>query len=329
MLQALGADNDKIDVSYEQLWLSIVGSILNLICQTLTIRNQAKKRNLDFLTYYFSALEGNFDVFDRLRKIQTGALEMDFSAFSFADPFLIPVFIRATKKGNLKKVYVSDKTFKFTELDLIESFGRCCYESDVQIISKVVHPKWWEWQCSKDGTDSIDSYFLPADCPSVIENTRLVTSLHYAVEKDLRLCKMKKKHQVDKSLSHTTRMLNSQYLNIDITDHHFATPLYLTCNQPDTPESLTLAKMLLDRGADVNFNNKYGRTPLNQAVARDHIDMVEFLIEKKGDINNVDKDETWMLHRVKSLEMAKLLVQHGAGTNQINKVNPTWTNSII
>ena len=44
----------------------------------------------------------------------------------------------------------------------------------------------------------------------------------------------------------------------------------------------------LEKGADVNLQNKYGWTLLHIAIRRDRRDMVEYLLEKGADIDMLD-----------------------------------------
>lgn len=54
------------------------------------------------------------------------------------------------------------------------------------------------------------------------------------------------------------------------------TPLFLACQKGD----MALAKMLLDRGADVNLGKTTGSSPLHAAVEGGHRALVEFLLAK-------------------------------------------------
>ena len=44
-----------------------------------------------------------------------------------------------------------------------------------------------------------------------------------------------------------------------------------------------VAKFLINRGADPNKKDKWGRTPLHLAAATNHADMVDFLIKNGGE----------------------------------------------
>lgn len=48
-------------------------------------------------------------------------------------------------------------------------------------------------------------------------------------------------------------------------------------------------KSLIEKKADVNYENDYGDTPLNMAIANGCESYVKFLVEKGADVNHQDK----------------------------------------
>ena len=50
-----------------------------------------------------------------------------------------------------------------------------------------------------------------------------------------------------------------------------------------------MVKLLIDRGADVNTVDMYGRTPLHNACINSHLDMVQLLIDRGADVNVADR----------------------------------------
>jgi len=52
--------------------------------------------------------------------------------------------------------------------------------------------------------------------------------------------------------------------------------------------NLEALKKEIENGMDVNFQNKYGWTPLHMAIRRDRRDMVTYLLEQGADIDRVD-----------------------------------------
>ncbi len=82
-----------------------------------------------------------------------------------------------------------------------------------------------------------------------------------------------------------------------------------------------IVKLLLDKGADVNYVNKYGRTSLLLASAFGCTETVKLLIENGADINYVDK------HGFNSLlvaswydrtETVNFLFEKGANVDNVN-----------
>lgn len=92
--------------------------------------------------------------------------------------------------------------------------------------------------------------------------------------------------------------------------------------------------LLLEKGANINYQNSFGKTPIFYAIQYDDINMVEFLISKGADITHKYKSEadyneeergsidyycinkkgrTTLMHAAQhaSLEMIKLLVEKG------------------
>lgn len=49
-------------------------------------------------------------------------------------------------------------------------------------------------------------------------------------------------------------------------------------------------KLLIDKGADINFKDKYGNTVLMNACIMNNTELVKLLLENGADINAKDKD---------------------------------------
>jgi ankyrin repeat protein len=79
-------------------------------------------------------------------------------------------------------------------------------------------------------------------------------------------------------------------------------------------------KLLLDRGADINAvsKNKLSATPLQGAAAFQKIDLAKLLIERGANVNCRGEEGGSPLHEVAGngqIEFAKLLLDHGADIN--------------
>jgi ankyrin repeat protein len=80
------------------------------------------------------------------------------------------------------------------------------------------------------------------------------------------------------------------------------------------------AKLLIEKGADVNAKNNNGWTPLYAAAIGDHTETVKLLIDKGADVNVKDSSGKTILHGIISkktvskrhTETIKLLKKHGA-----------------
>ena len=94
----------------------------------------------------------------------------------------------------------------------------------------------------------------------------------------------------------------------------FQTPLMAAAT--DTEFGVAKAKLLLAEGAKINGRNGDGMAPLQVAAARDNVDMVKFLLEKGAEVNAVDsygRSAIWeALHqgRVKCYDSAKNKEKH-------------------
>ncbi len=94
------------------------------------------------------------------------------------------------------------------------------------------------------------------------------------------------------------------------------TPLIVAAEK----NNVRMARLFVERGAELNRTNKYGRTALHVAVMNDSLKMVDFLLSQKGiNINAVDYTQSMPIHYIQSYEMASLLIRHNARINFKNK----------
>ncbi len=81
---------------------------------------------------------------------------------------------------------------------------------------------------------------------------------------------------------------------------------------------IEIAKILINKGLDVNIKNHEGITPLHAAVESGNFEMVELLLDKGADPNTKDKYDCTPLYRAvygKKLLVIKKLVEGGADMN--------------
>jgi len=72
------------------------------------------------------------------------------------------------------------------------------------------------------------------------------------------------------------------------------------------------------KGGDVKYRNDYGRTALYMAVAKNHVEIVELLLENGSDANTVDDYGLSAIMRAAdngNMPIAKMLVAKGADVN--------------
>jgi len=88
---------------------------------------------------------------------------------------------------------------------------------------------------------------------------------------------------------------------------------------------LEISKLLIDYGADVNYeydDTMFPLTPLTASIANNRIENVKLLIEKGANINIVDKEENnLLLQSIKfgNLKIAKLFLELGLDPHAKNK----------
>lgn len=103
-------------------------------------------------------------------------------------------------------------------------------------------------------------------------------------------------------------------------DENGFTPLFFSTD-------LSVLSFLLDKGLNINHQNKDGLTPLMLSVKHPHDDFhkIKFLIEKGADVNLLDNNYQNALFHSNSLLYIQTLVEAGININQVNK----WGDGIL
>lgn len=90
------------------------------------------------------------------------------------------------------------------------------------------------------------------------------------------------------------------------------TPIVTSLHLKDT----SLAKLLIDNGAEVNYEDSFGNIPLFFAK---HYDLATLLMDKTNNIHHINKcGENALFYQVKHFRVTKLLVEAGLRTDLIN-----------
>ncbi|MFC1842891.1 ankyrin repeat domain-containing protein [Candidatus Dependentiae bacterium] len=94
-------------------------------------------------------------------------------------------------------------------------------------------------------------------------------------------------------------------------------------------EKIEIAKLLIENGANVNFQTCNGQTPLMLAITKNKLELVRLLIEKGADVNTQAKIEMASLKMsftalaiavgMQNLPMVELLLENGADPSIKNK----------
>jgi hypothetical protein len=103
-------------------------------------------------------------------------------------------------------------------------------------------------------------------------------------------------------------------VDINARDSGGSTPLLLASEGHNFEEGFVL-HLLLERGADINVQNHFGRTPLHRASFRGALGVVRLLLEHGADVearNTIDKTALQIAADEGHDEVVELLREHGA-----------------
>ncbi|XP_063216299.1 poly [ADP-ribose] polymerase tankyrase-like [Bacillus rossius redtenbacheri] len=113
------------------------------------------------------------------------------------------------------------------------------------------------------------------------------------------------------SLARVQRLVTAHNINCRDAQGRNSTPLHLAAGY----NNLEVAEFLLDRGADVNAQDKGGLIPLHNASSYGHLDIAALLIKFNTVVNATDKWGFTPLHEAAQkgrTQLCALLLAHGA-----------------
>nr|XP_019527514.2 uncharacterized protein LOC109399519 [Aedes albopictus] len=172
--------------------------------------------------------------------------------------------------NNIKKGQKQTHT-KFVELfnKWLLDYGNK-YTKDHQfftsMISRVYETDPLVYAIHGDHKDLLNLFLQSTVDRSILQDLNPATWLHVAAVKNLYLL--------------AKVMLDDFKIDVDRVDNHGMTPL---CYAVTTPHTET-ARFLMDRGANVNFQDPAKRTPLQTALELNNKDMVQLLLERHASI---------------------------------------------
>jgi uncharacterized protein len=86
-------------------------------------------------------------------------------------------------------------------------------------------------------------------------------------------------------------------------------------------QNVELIGLLLDKGADINEPDIFGRTPIHDAVTQNRMMLCRFLIENGADINTVSRNHESLLQiaiHYKAYDVARLLLKQNIDVNVVD-----------
>jgi ankyrin repeat protein len=101
--------------------------------------------------------------------------------------------------------------------------------------------------------------------------------------------------------------------DVDARDRYGRTPLMFTLSNPD------IVRHLVEKGADVNARDLNGETPLMKAAFLGQLDVVRYLVEKGAEVNaRSQRGKTVVMFAIRDLDVVQYLVEKGADVNAVD-----------
>ncbi|CAG0902692.1 unnamed protein product [Cyprideis torosa] len=116
---------------------------------------------------------------------------------------------------------------------------------------------------------------------------------------------------IEKNHHSVVKVLLAKGANPNIANHFGTSPLHQA-------KSAETAELLIAKGAEVNAKDRRGKTPLFVATEVKLHTVVEVLLANEADPNIGNEDKTSPLHKAKTAETARLLLEKGANIDCID-----------
>ncbi|AAF44362.1 ankyrin repeat gene family protein [Fowlpox virus] len=124
--------------------------------------------------------------------------------------------------------------------------------------------------------------------------------------------------------SRLTRLLINKGADVNVRNRYGKTPIHLACMY----SKIGNIKVLIKNGANVNERDNYGITPLMICSREGKVSNMEYLLANGADVNQTDYDKNTALTyaiRNKSKECTRVLLEHGADMCFMNRFHTPIT----
>ncbi len=108
------------------------------------------------------------------------------------------------------------------------------------------------------------------------------------------------------------KYLIDKKINLEMKNKYGGTPLLWAIYNSESPKVKKIVFMIIDAGANLETKNNFGYSALPWAVKKDNVDIVSYLVEKKADINSLDKQGMTPLELTNNKDIIKILLNAGA-----------------
>lgn len=135
-----------------------------------------------------------------------------------------------------------------------------------------------------------------------------------------------KEDHIEEAISYISRSQDASRLVNLLSPEDRRTALFLASQMKASQKSLEMAKMLMDKGANVNHSDSYGQTPLFFAAAEGNLELVSLLIEKGAKVNDEDgfkQTALFYASREGHIEVVKEMIAKGAEVDHLDQIKET------